>query len=562
MPQYNEGAHLDEAVVYVRVSSTGQLGRDGDRDGDGYSIPAQIKACESHAASLGATVVQAFVERAESARTDARPALQQMLRDLDQIKPRYLIVHKVDRLARNRLEDAQLYELLLSKGVTLVSASENIDETPAGRLMHGMLATFAEYYSNNLSSEIKKGLRQKHEFGGTPFMPPLGYLSVPTIGPKGKSSTVEIDPDRAPLVRLAFDLYATGNWAINALTEHLETQGLRTRETRKRSPAPLRKQSVHRLLRNPYYMGIVEYAGKRVVGRHEPLIDLETFDKVQAILLSRHKSSERPSKHDHYLKGSVFCATCGGRLLYGFHSGNGGRYAYFSCANRRSRRTGGTCDATHYAVDVVEREIENHYHSVHITQTIRDKIRADVLSDAEERRAIVDKEIERHRQAVARLKANQVHLVQLSYDELVSNEVLAEEQARLSAEQGQAQRALTQAQKQLGDITEALDETLARTETPHACYMASNGNQRRILNQAFFKRLEIGEEKQVVRVVLTPRYAAVALWGPKFGRPKATGPEADRRGEGVLVGASTAKPRPSLGGPGFALDEFGGDGGN
>src|SRR5437660_1378728 len=103
----NDGGAADElidgAAVYARVSSTGQLGRDGDSDG--YSIPAQVQACEREAETLGARVVQAYVERAESARTDDRPVLQQMMRELPGLGVRYLIVHKVDRLARNRLDD-------------------------------------------------------------------------------------------------------------------------------------------------------------------------------------------------------------------------------------------------------------------------------------------------------------------------------------------------------------------------------------------------------------------------------------------------------------------------
>ena len=79
-----------------------------------------------------------------------------MLRELPSLRVKYLIVHKVDRLARNRLDDATLYQKLVGMGIKLVSASENIDETPAGQLMHGMLATFAEYYSNNLATEIMK----------------------------------------------------------------------------------------------------------------------------------------------------------------------------------------------------------------------------------------------------------------------------------------------------------------------------------------------------------------------------------------------------------------------
>ena len=219
----------EAAAIYVRVSSTGQLGRDGDEDG--YSIPAQVKGCELEAAGRGAEVARVYIERAESAKSDDRPVLQQMLKELPSLGVQYLIVHKVDRLARNRLDDATLYQRIVGMGIKLVSASENIDDTPAGQLMHGMLATFAEYYSNNLASEIMKGLRRKHEQGGTPFKPPIGYESKRTLNGSQDIRTVILDPVRAPLVHLAFTLYSTGEWPLKRLAAHLEQQGLRSRGT-------------------------------------------------------------------------------------------------------------------------------------------------------------------------------------------------------------------------------------------------------------------------------------------------------------------------------------------
>jgi site-specific DNA recombinase len=320
------------------VSSSGQLGRDGDEDG--YSIPAQVQACEREALQREAEVVKVYIERAESARSDNRPVLQQMMREVAGLGTRYLIVHKVDRLARNRLDDATLYERLLGMNITLVSASENIDATPAGRLMHGMLATFAEYYSNNLATEIKKGLNQKHLSGGTPFKPPVGYMPRRELIGNQDIRTIDVDHERAPLVQLAFDLYATGDWPLAGLAEHLEALGLRSRPTLKRGPSPISKTSLHKLLRNPYYVGIVVYRGRRVIGRHEPLIDRATYDQVQAVLAAHSVAGDRPSKHEHYLRGSLYCAGCGGRLLYTKNRGKGGLYEYFSCINRYSRGYG------------------------------------------------------------------------------------------------------------------------------------------------------------------------------------------------------------------------------
>jgi site-specific DNA recombinase len=164
------------AVIYLRVSSRGQL---TDYDEDGLSIAGQQEYCGRKAADLGATIVGEYVERAESAKTDERPALRQMLarireqRDVD-----YVIVWKVDRFARNRRDDANMVFEIEMSGAKLVSATENIDDTPAGRLMHGMLASFSEYYSRNLAAEVVKGATQKAKRGGTPGMAPLGYTNV------------------------------------------------------------------------------------------------------------------------------------------------------------------------------------------------------------------------------------------------------------------------------------------------------------------------------------------------------------------------------------------------
>ncbi len=539
------------AAVYARVSSTGQLGRGDDESGDGYSIPAQVKACEREAETRGARVTRVYIERAESARSDDRPVLQKMLKELATLGVRYLIVHKVDRLARNRLDDAQLYERLVGMQITLVSASENIDETPAGRLMHGMLATFAEYYSNNLASEIKKGLRQKHENGGTPFKPPVGYKSKRTLIGNQDIRTVVVDRERAKFVQEAFDLYATGDWTTRRLAEHLEQQGLRSRETPKIASRPLRLTAIQEMLRNPYYTGIVVYRGKRVAGRHTPLIDRDTFDRVQALLSARSVAGDRPHRHQHYLRGTLYCAICGGRLLYSKHRGNGGVYEYFCCIGRSTRRQGGSCPSRHYSAQEIEEAVANHYRSVRVPKPVREGIWADVQRDADERTAVVAKDIERHQRKIKTLEDNQARLVQLSYQGLVSDEVLATEQKRLEAEKQQAKRLLETAELHARDIESALDGALAKTKTPHDTYLASTPLERRLLNQTFFTRILVGEEGRIDSAELTPVYSALAAWEPSLGRPRHL-----RAVPSPAKGAKSANPSPTSRGQGSHNDEM------
>ncbi|HEX8744045.1 MAG TPA: recombinase family protein [Thermoleophilaceae bacterium] len=151
---------MKRAAIYLRVSTAAQARR--NREPEGYSIPAQRDACLRKAAELDAEVVGEYVDRGESAKSAHRPQLQALLervrseRDLN-----YVIVHKVDRLARNRYDDATISYSLHRAGVELVSVCEQIDATPFGRFMHAIVAANAEFYSANLAAEARKGLVQQ-----------------------------------------------------------------------------------------------------------------------------------------------------------------------------------------------------------------------------------------------------------------------------------------------------------------------------------------------------------------------------------------------------------------
>jgi DNA invertase Pin-like site-specific DNA recombinase len=179
-------------LLYLRVSTSRQATRDGQSEG--YSIPAQRAACERLAKSLGAQVIDEFVDAGASARSADRPALQALLERLKQKDVDYLIVHKVDRLARDRADDVAIARAIHQAGAKLVSASEQIDETPAGMLLHGIMATIAEFYSRNLSTEAKKGMAEKAKRGGTIGYAPIGYQNTTTRVEGREVKTVAFDP--------------------------------------------------------------------------------------------------------------------------------------------------------------------------------------------------------------------------------------------------------------------------------------------------------------------------------------------------------------------------------
>jgi len=204
------------AVSYLRVSTREQAERGGTEEG--FSIPAQREANTRKAAELGVRVVREFVDAGESARSADRDELREMLAFIAATQVSFCIVHKLDRLARNRADDVKIHEALISSGVTLVSATESIDQTPAGMLVHGIMSSIAEFYSRNLATEVTKGLHQKLAQGGTPMRAPVGSLNVRKTDEQGREvRTVEVDPERAPLIRWAFETYAKGETSVTGL---------------------------------------------------------------------------------------------------------------------------------------------------------------------------------------------------------------------------------------------------------------------------------------------------------------------------------------------------------
>lgn len=130
------------AVSYLRVSTTGQARRGGGGD-DGFSIPAQRDANRRKAATLGSMIIKEFVDRGASARSANRPELQRMLEYVNDHDVNYVIVHKLDRLARNRSDDVEIVRALAAANVQLVSTTEAIDATPSGMLLHGIMSSIA-----------------------------------------------------------------------------------------------------------------------------------------------------------------------------------------------------------------------------------------------------------------------------------------------------------------------------------------------------------------------------------------------------------------------------------
>ena len=271
----------------------------------------------------------------------------------------------------------------------------------------------------------------------------------------------------------------------------LEARGLRSRGDRRHSSQPLGLSRVHELLSYPYYAGIVSYRGKQYSGRHEPLITQELFDQVQAVLQAHGLAGERDRKHQHYLKGTIRCGTCGCRLVYSRNKGNGGHYEYFVCP--RNQR--GNCLQGYQPVDLVETAIEDHYRGVSLTDTERQEIRRALSEDLGERVTTAKQEIDRSRGVLQEIREQERKLLNMHYEDRITSELFDDEQTRLRLRRQDAEALITRLNLSYQDIADTLDLALEIIgEDLHDLYLRADDTVRRLLNQALFKSLYVCDE--------------------------------------------------------------------
>lgn len=481
-PTFDIGPSIKRAVIYLRVSTAGQVNT--DHDAEGFSIPAQRDACLRKAQTLGAEVVEQFVDAGESARSADRPALRQMLERLTAGDIDYVIVHKVDRLARNRVDDVAINVAIRESGAMLASCTENIDETPSGSLMHGIMSSIAEFYSKNLAAEVTKGMTQKAKKGGLPGLAPIGYLNVREVVGGNEIRTVAVDEERAPHIRWAYEAYASGEYPLRRLTEALAERGLKSLGTRKSPPKPLQRSSVHRLLSNPIYIGFVDYKGERYPGRHEPLVTPELWDQVQNLLASRNQSGERRREYNHYLKGTLYCARCNRRLCFIRATGRlGGKYDYFFCLGRHNDNG---CDLPYLPAAKVETQIEALHERASLTPESTTKIRKVLSTKLRSLSGHLQVEAATQRRRSQRLEAERRTLLRAHLEGAVPIELLKEEQARIALELADAEARLRRCSGKWEQVESNLTTAMSILTDCGRTYSDADDDVRRHLNQTFF----------------------------------------------------------------------------
>ncbi len=303
-------------VIYARFSC------DHQRE---ESIEGQVRECREYADRNGINIIEVYADRALTGKTDKRPRFQKMIKDSERRLFEVVLVWKLDRFSRNRYDSATYKNKLKKNGVRVVSAKEQISDSPEGIILESMLEGMAEYYSADLSVKISRGLKEnalKCKYNGGTM--PLGYM-------KGDEQKLVINPATAPIVQEIFARYAKGD-TVREIIKSLNEQGIKTTRGN-----PFRQSSLDTLLCNRAYLGYYKGMGEEIEGGIPQLISRELFDQVQE---RRNRNKRAPSAakaNDEYLLTTkLFCGKCGSMMSgENGRSKTGAKYYYYKCGNHK-----------------------------------------------------------------------------------------------------------------------------------------------------------------------------------------------------------------------------------
>ena len=336
---------LTPAALYARVSS--------DRQDVDLSVAAQMRALRDYAKANGYSVAREYVDEAESGRIADRPQFRKMIDEGGKAAAPFevILVWKFSRFTRKREHAVAFKSMLRRKGIRVVSITEHADDSPTGKLMEAIIESVDEFYSENLATEVVRGMREAASRGfflGSKA--PFGYTRIKVSDGVKDRPTLEVDPVAAPIVKEMFESSRRG-YGLMEICKELNGRGITHKGRR------WQKNVVHYLLTNEAYTGTAvwgvkskdEKAGEpvRVENAWPALVSRETFDAVQQGLHERAPAKQRPGRvgSQYLLSGLLRCGVCG--KPYSAQGAKSGQFAYYVCSSL-FREGAGACSNGRY----------------------------------------------------------------------------------------------------------------------------------------------------------------------------------------------------------------------
>ncbi len=307
---------MKTAVIYARYSSDNQTEQ---------SIEGQLRVCEQYAKNNDILILKTYIDRAMTGTNDNRPDFQQMIKDSANKEWQNIIVYKLDRFSRNKYETAKYKKILKDNDVKLLSAMENIPDTPEGIILESLLEGMAEYYSAELSQKVKRGMnetRLKGNFTGGNLI--YGY--------KVENHKILINEEQAKVVRYIYEQYALGVYVKDIIadltTKHILNHG-----------RPFARNTIYNILKNEKYFGIYRFNNQTFENMYPQIVSTEIYEKVRQ-KTNQNKYGKRSVEVVYLLRNKLKCGYCGEPISAECGTtSQGKKRRYYKCLGKKRHTT-------------------------------------------------------------------------------------------------------------------------------------------------------------------------------------------------------------------------------
>ena len=319
---------MKTAVIYARYSSDSQTEQ---------SIEGQLRVCEEYAQKNNILILNTYIDRAMTGTNDNRPDFQRMLKDSNRHEWNYVLVYKLDRFSRNKYESTIHKRTLKNNGVKLISAMENIPDTPEGIILESLLEGMNQYYSAELSQKVRRGMKEtrlKGNFTG-------GYL---IYGYNVENRKVVINESQAEVVRYIFEQYSLGVY-VKDIIKSLTAKGIYNHGK------PFARNTVYNILKSEKYSGIYRHDGEVFENIYPQIVPAEVYERVRA-KIDENKYGKRSIEVVYLLRQKMKCGYCGMPISAETGTSKNGQVKrYYKCLGRKR---GSDCKKSMIGKDFLE----------------------------------------------------------------------------------------------------------------------------------------------------------------------------------------------------------------
>lgn len=390
-------------MIYCRVSTKEQVE-------EGNSLVTQERNCREYATKNNYEITQIFIEQGESAKTADRTELQKLLRFCSDKKQniKAVIIYKIDRLSRNTDDYSQLRILLKRYGIEIKSTSEYFENTPAGRFMENIIANVAQFDNDVRTERSVGGMKDAAREGRYVWSAPVGYKNQKV---DGKSTIAKTE--KAPLVKLAFEMMADRKHSVNAIRETLASLGL-----------PQAKSNFYKMLKNEVYAGWIIKLGERHLGKYEAIVSEGLFNRVQQVINNKKMPMLYKTMHPDFPLRRFVKHPDGCKLTGAWSQGRAKKYAYYRFIKTKLQ----------WPKVKLEPSFLNFLNKYALKEELLSQLKTELLTRFSNKSENRTREIEQLALTKKQLKEKQNTLLHKNIDGIISNTLLKEQLAALDEE--------------------------------------------------------------------------------------------------------------------------------